>query len=185
MRLGVVPQARHAASRFAGTKFTSWAMNLTMYDEAHDRGLDEVVLLNERDEVSECTSANIFIVEGDQVFTPPAQFRLPRRHHARTSADGNSRSRHTHRRKSTHAPRSGNRQRSLHHFHNKGPACRSVRRGIIPASPWSTHPGCPAGCLHAAHRGLHLFPRRRMTRGTNFPFLFNGFTDTLDLHILC
>ena len=46
-------------------------MNLTMYDEAHDRGLDEVVLLNERDEVSECTSANIFIVEGDQVFTPP------------------------------------------------------------------------------------------------------------------
>jgi branched-chain amino acid aminotransferase len=71
VKLGVVRQARHAASRFAGTKFTSWAMNLTMYDEAHDRGLDEVVLLNERDEVSECTSANIFIAEGDQVFTPP------------------------------------------------------------------------------------------------------------------
>jgi branched-chain amino acid aminotransferase len=71
VKLGVVRQARHAASRFAGTKFTSWAMNLTMYDEAHDRGFDEVVLLNERDEVSECTSANIFIAQGDQVWTPP------------------------------------------------------------------------------------------------------------------
>ena len=71
VKLGVVRQGRHAASRFAGTKFTSWGMNLTLYDEAHDHGFDEVVLLNERDEVSECTSANIFIAQGDQVFTPP------------------------------------------------------------------------------------------------------------------
>jgi branched-chain amino acid aminotransferase len=71
VKLGVVRQARHAASRFAGTKVTSWAMNLTMYDDAHDHGFDEVVLLNERDEVSECTSANIFIADGNQVWTPP------------------------------------------------------------------------------------------------------------------
>jgi branched-chain amino acid aminotransferase len=71
VRLGVVPQARHAGSRFAGVKFTSWAMNLTMYEEAHDHGFDEVVLLNERDEVSECTSANIFIVKDGEVWTPP------------------------------------------------------------------------------------------------------------------
>jgi branched-chain amino acid aminotransferase len=29
------------------------------------------VLLNERGEVAECTSANIFIAEGENVFTPP------------------------------------------------------------------------------------------------------------------
>jgi branched-chain amino acid aminotransferase len=73
MKLGVVPHGRHAASEFAGTKYISWAENLTRYERAHDQGLDEVVLLNERGEVSECTSANIFIVEagGSRVWTPP------------------------------------------------------------------------------------------------------------------
>ena len=71
VRLGLVPQARHAASRFAGVKFTSWSMNLAFQEEARDRGFDEMVLLNERGEVSECTSANIFIAKGSNVWTSP------------------------------------------------------------------------------------------------------------------
>ena len=71
VRLGVLRNARHAAHPFAGTKVTSWAFNLNMYEEAHERGFDEVVLLNEREEVSECTSANIFAVFGSRVETPP------------------------------------------------------------------------------------------------------------------
>lgn len=70
-RLGIIPNARHAESLFAGAKTTSWAMNLVWYEEAHLRGQDEVVLLNERGEVSECTSANIFAVFGDRALTPP------------------------------------------------------------------------------------------------------------------
>jgi branched-chain amino acid aminotransferase len=70
-RLGLVPHARHAASPFAGTKSASWAMNLVWYEEAHARGLDEVILLNERGEVSECTSANVFAVFGREAATPP------------------------------------------------------------------------------------------------------------------
>jgi branched-chain amino acid aminotransferase len=70
VKLGIVPQARHAANEFAGVKFISWAQNLTWYEQAHRQGLDEVVLLNERNEVSECTSANIFTVFDNQVFTP-------------------------------------------------------------------------------------------------------------------
>jgi branched-chain amino acid aminotransferase len=35
------------------------------------RGFDEAILLNERGEVAECTSANIFIANGSQVWTPP------------------------------------------------------------------------------------------------------------------
>ena len=79
-RLGLVPHGRHAASEFAGTKYISWAENLTRYERAHQQGLDEVILLNERGEVAECTSANIFIVDGDgdndvnynsRVWTPP------------------------------------------------------------------------------------------------------------------
>jgi branched-chain amino acid aminotransferase len=71
VKLGIVPQARHSASRFAGTKVMSWAMNLIWYEEAHTAGLDEAILLNERDEVSELTSANIFAAFGNEVVTPP------------------------------------------------------------------------------------------------------------------
>jgi branched-chain amino acid aminotransferase len=71
MKLAYVPQARHAASMFAGTKILSWAMNLTWVEDAQARGFDEVILLNERGEVSECTSANIFIASGNRVWTPP------------------------------------------------------------------------------------------------------------------
>jgi branched-chain amino acid aminotransferase len=75
VKLGLVPNARYAASEFAGTKNLSWSENLTWYERAHEQGLDEVVLLNERGEVCECTSANIFAVfpdaQGSQVWTPP------------------------------------------------------------------------------------------------------------------
>jgi branched-chain amino acid aminotransferase len=71
VRLDVVPHGRHAASRFAGTKVLSWAQNLAYYEQAHADGFDEVVLLNERGDVSECTSANIFAVFGQTVVTPP------------------------------------------------------------------------------------------------------------------
>jgi branched-chain amino acid aminotransferase len=71
VKLAIVPHARHAASEFAGTKYLSWSENLTRYERAHERGFDEAVLLNERGEIAECTSANIFIVKANQVSTPP------------------------------------------------------------------------------------------------------------------
>jgi len=71
VKLSYVEQARHAACMFAGTKILSWAMNLTWVEEAHERGFDEVILLNERGEVAECTSANVFIANGNKVWTPP------------------------------------------------------------------------------------------------------------------
>jgi branched-chain amino acid aminotransferase len=71
MKLGVVPQGRHAASEFSGAKVLSWSENLSRYERAHEQGFDEVVLLNERGEVAECTSANIFAVRKDRVYTPP------------------------------------------------------------------------------------------------------------------
>ena len=71
VKLGVVPNARHAASPFAGTKILSWSANLTWLEQAHNQGLDEVILLNEYGQVSECTSANVFISQGKQILTPP------------------------------------------------------------------------------------------------------------------
>jgi branched-chain amino acid aminotransferase len=71
VRLGLQAGGRHAASPFAGAKSLSWAHNLVFLDRAHEKGFDEVVLLNERGEVSECTSANIFVTTGNEVWTPP------------------------------------------------------------------------------------------------------------------
>lgn len=71
VRLSVTEQGRHAASAFAGTKTLSWSHNLTMAENAAQAGFDETVLLNERNEVAECTSANIFAVIDGQAYTPP------------------------------------------------------------------------------------------------------------------
>jgi branched-chain amino acid aminotransferase len=71
VKLAYQSDARHAASPFAGTKILSWSMNLTWLESAQQRGFDEVILLNERGEVAECTSANIFAACGNQVWTPP------------------------------------------------------------------------------------------------------------------
>lgn len=73
VRLSYVANGRFAASPFAGTKVTSWAHNLTWYEEAHQRGFDEVILLNESAQVSECTSANIFVLHENAVWTPPLE----------------------------------------------------------------------------------------------------------------
>ncbi len=69
--LSVTEHGRHAASAFAGTKTLSWSHNLTMAEGAAQAGFDETILLNERGEVAECTSANIFAVLDGRAYTPP------------------------------------------------------------------------------------------------------------------
>jgi branched-chain amino acid aminotransferase len=71
VRLGLREQGRHAASPLAGVKVTSWLNNVWSLYEAQQSGFDEVVMLNERGEVSECTAANIFCVRDGRVSTPP------------------------------------------------------------------------------------------------------------------
>jgi len=71
VRLALREHGRHAASPLAGVKVTSWLNNVWNLSEAQQAGWDEVVLLNERGEVSECTAANIFCVQEGRVVTPP------------------------------------------------------------------------------------------------------------------
>jgi branched-chain amino acid aminotransferase len=71
VRLALREHGRHAASPLAGVKSISWLPNVWAAAEAQKEGYDEVVLLNERGEVAECTAANIFAVKNGKVFTPP------------------------------------------------------------------------------------------------------------------
>ena len=71
VRLTIAEQGRHAASPLAGVKVTSWLLNVWSLQGAQQAGFDEVILLNERGEISECTAANIFCVHNGRVRTPP------------------------------------------------------------------------------------------------------------------
>jgi branched-chain amino acid aminotransferase len=71
VRLGLRQHGRHAASALAGVKTISWLNNVWAVAEANKEGFDEVVMLNERGEVAECTSANIFAVKDGKILTPP------------------------------------------------------------------------------------------------------------------
>jgi len=70
-RLSVAEFGRYAASPLAGVKVTSWLQNVWSLQGAQQDGFDEVVLLNERGEVAECTAANIFCARGARILTPP------------------------------------------------------------------------------------------------------------------
>ena len=71
VRLALREHGRHAASPMAGVKSISWLNNVWAVSEAVKEGYDEVVMLNERGEVAECTSANIFAVKAGKIHTPP------------------------------------------------------------------------------------------------------------------
>ena len=71
VRLALREHGRHAASPLAGVKTISWLNNVWAVAEAGKEGCDEVVMLNERGEVAECTSANIFAVKNGKILTPP------------------------------------------------------------------------------------------------------------------
>jgi len=71
VRLALREHGRHAASPLAGVKTISWLNNVWSIAEANKEGFDEVVMLNERGEVAECTSANIFALKDSKILTPP------------------------------------------------------------------------------------------------------------------
>jgi len=71
VRLALRAHGRQAASALAGVKSISWLPNVWAVAEAQKEGFDEVVLLNERGEVAECTAANIFAIKDGKIHTPP------------------------------------------------------------------------------------------------------------------
>ncbi len=70
-RLKLLPHGRDARAPLAGTKTLTWAHNLVLLETAAAEGYDDCLLLNERGELAECTSANIFLVRKGEVLTPP------------------------------------------------------------------------------------------------------------------
>lgn len=70
-RLQIQPGAVFSAGVLAGAKMLSWAPNSSIMESVKTEGYDDALLLNEHGRIAECTSANIFVVEGGAVLTPP------------------------------------------------------------------------------------------------------------------
>lgn len=70
LALTLSPYRVLSTSLLAGVKQTAMLENLFALDEARSRDFNEAVLLNERGEIVSATAANIFWVQGDEVFTP-------------------------------------------------------------------------------------------------------------------
>jgi branched-chain amino acid aminotransferase len=70
-RLKLQQHALYSATRLAGAKMLSWVQNAGLLEKAHSEGFDDVLLLNEKGHLAECTSANIFLVRENRVLTPP------------------------------------------------------------------------------------------------------------------
>lgn len=56
---------------YAGAKMLSWVPHAAVLERVHADGFDDALLLNEKGQLAECTSANIFLVREGRVLTPP------------------------------------------------------------------------------------------------------------------
>lgn len=67
-----VPWPRNERGATAGLKTISYAENVRALAFAHEHGAGEAIFANTRDELCEATGSNVFVVNGGEVQTPPA-----------------------------------------------------------------------------------------------------------------
>ena len=70
-KLVLIPDAIFSHGKLAGAKMLSWVQNAGTLERVHAQGFDDALLLNEQGHLAECTSANVFLVRGRRVLTPP------------------------------------------------------------------------------------------------------------------
>jgi branched-chain amino acid aminotransferase len=70
-KLLLVPDGIFSHGKLAGAKMLSWVQNAGTLERVHSEGYDDALLLNEKGNLAECTSANVFLVRGREIHTPP------------------------------------------------------------------------------------------------------------------
>lgn len=70
MKLIISKVKRNSTSRLCYIKSTCYIENLIEKENAKKKGFDDVIFLNEKDNITETSSANIFIVKKEKIFTP-------------------------------------------------------------------------------------------------------------------
>ncbi|MFT4810010.1 MAG: D-alanine transaminase [Paraglaciecola sp.] len=57
-------------------KSTSLLGNVMHFQQGHEAGVDETILYNQRDELTEASACNVFIIKNDVIMTPPLDNQL-------------------------------------------------------------------------------------------------------------
>ena len=70
-KLVLQPGGIFSGGQYAGAKMLSWVPHAAALQRAHEGGFDDALLLNEKHQLAECTSANVFLVRDGRVLTPP------------------------------------------------------------------------------------------------------------------
>jgi branched-chain amino acid aminotransferase len=70
-RLTLETSGIFAGGHYAGTKMLSWVSHAAVLEKAHQEGCDDALLTNEKGQLAECTSANVFLVRDGAILTPP------------------------------------------------------------------------------------------------------------------
>ncbi len=68
--LTVAPFKRHSSNPLVKIKSTNYEVNILAKRYAQEKGCDDAIFLNENDEITETTTANIFWVKGKYLYTP-------------------------------------------------------------------------------------------------------------------
>jgi branched-subunit amino acid aminotransferase/4-amino-4-deoxychorismate lyase len=71
VRLVNAPFARPSGSPLVAFKTTNYLENSYARQWARHRGYDDALFFNEREEVTETTTANLFLIRGQRLITPP------------------------------------------------------------------------------------------------------------------
>ena len=87
----VCPWPHNEHSPLAGVKTTSRADTVLGISYAREHGADEAIFLNTVGNLCEATTANVFVVAGQRVQTPPLSAGCLAGHHARTGARASAR----------------------------------------------------------------------------------------------
>ncbi len=70
-KLLLQPGGIFSSGPYAGAKMLSWVEHAGILEKARAQGFDEALLVNEKGQLAECTSANVFLVRRGEVLTPP------------------------------------------------------------------------------------------------------------------
>ncbi len=70
VKLGISKYRRHSKNPIIYHKTMNYLFNITVKREALKRGFYDCIILNENDEITECSSSNIILIKGGKMYTP-------------------------------------------------------------------------------------------------------------------
>lgn len=73
VKLTLSPFQRHSSNPLWRHKTMNYLFNVLVKREAKEKGFFDAVILNERDEITECSASNLLLLKGEKLYTPSSE----------------------------------------------------------------------------------------------------------------